>query len=107
MATRKTSLGSERTVLSDALRHQQSGRTRKAATLYERLLANNPNHPQALLLLGVLRSETADLDGAETLFRRRLADAPTDGFPLHNLAKLYQRRGDDAGAIELFQKATE
>lgn len=107
MASRQPSLGSERTILSDALRHQQSGRTRKAAGLYERLLAGNPNHPQALLLLGVLRSEAADLDGAEILFRRRLADAPTDGFTLHNLAKLYQRRGDDAGAIELFQKAAE
>lgn len=92
-------------MLADALRHQQSGRIKKAAGLYERLLQRNPSHPQALLLLGVLRSEAADLDGAEALFRHRLADAPEDSFALHNLAKLQQRRGDDVGAIELFEKA--
>jgi tetratricopeptide (TPR) repeat protein len=107
MAARQPSPRSERTILTDALRYQQSGRTRKAAALYERLLDGNPNHPQALLLLGVLRSEAADLDGAEALFRRRLADAPTDAFTLHNLAKLYQRRGDDTAAIELFRRAAE
>lgn len=92
-------------MLTDALRHQQSGRVGKAAKLYERLLQRNPGHPQALLLLGVLRSEAADLDGAEALFRRRLADDPADSFTLHNLAKLFQRRGDDTAAIELFRKA--
>lgn len=105
MAARALGLGTERAIFSDALRHQRSGRTGKAVKLFERLLERNPHHPEALLMLGVLRSEAADLDGAETLFRRRLADTPTDSFTLHNLAKLHQRRGQDASAIELFRKA--
>ncbi|HTZ77027.1 MAG TPA: tetratricopeptide repeat protein [Stellaceae bacterium] len=99
------SAGSEREIFSDALRYQRSGRAKKAAKLFERLLERNPHHPEGLLLLGILRSEADDLDGAEALFRRRLADAPTDGFSLHNLAKLYQKRGEDRKAIELYRQA--
>jgi len=106
MARTRGSLGSEQDVFLTALRHQRAGHVAKAAKLYEKLLQRNRSHAQALLLLGVLRSDAGDAEGAEALFRRRLADDPGDALALHNLAKIYQRRGDDLGAIELYRRAT-
>jgi Tfp pilus assembly protein PilF len=92
------------TVLA-ALRHHQAGRKAEAVQLVDRLLAEDPDQPQALLLLGIIRAEGPDLDGAEDLFRRYLKRHPGDALALHNLGKLRQRRGDDAQAVEFFTAA--
>ncbi|HMK68944.1 MAG TPA: tetratricopeptide repeat protein [Stellaceae bacterium] len=98
--------GVESETFASALRLQRAGDAARAAKLYEKLLRRNAGHAQALLLLGVLRLETGDLEAAEALFKRRLVDDPGDGLALHNLARLYQKRGDDSRAIELYRRAT-
>jgi Tfp pilus assembly protein PilF/glutathione synthase/RimK-type ligase-like ATP-grasp enzyme len=75
--------------------------------LLEGLLAAEPDQPQALLLLGIIRAEGPDIRSAETLLRRYLAMIPDDAAALHTLGRLARRRGDDEAAIELLERAAE
>ncbi len=93
-------------VLLDALRQYQAGNTAAAEVAVERLLADDPAHPKALLLLALIRADGPDIAAAEKLFSDYLALVPDDALALHNLGKLSQRRGDDAAAVEFFTRAT-
>ncbi len=64
--------------LHDALRRHQAGDLAGAGPLYERCLADNPDHPDALRLLGLLRRQQDDLPSALDLLRRAHHVAPAD-----------------------------
>ena len=70
-------------LLQLALQNHDAGRIPDAERLYRQILAKEPNHPDALHLLGVLGAQIGQTAAAIDLIRRAIAIKPTDaGF--HN-----------------------
>jgi tetratricopeptide (TPR) repeat protein len=88
-----------------AVGHQQAGRAAAAAASCRQVLEHDPDQLQAIMLLGLIEANGADLAAAEALFTRYLALVPDDPDALHNLGRLRQKRGDDLSAIRLFERA--
>ncbi len=78
--------------------HQQAGRYAEAESIYRRILAAQPNHPDALHLLGGLALQFGKLDIAADLMRRAIAVAPAIAMYRCNLGLVLTRAGkwDDA-----------
>ena len=47
-------MASDTDTIQIALKHHQAGQFQKAESIYRQILLDNPNHPDALHLLGVL-----------------------------------------------------
>jgi tetratricopeptide (TPR) repeat protein len=92
-------------LVATALRHLREARPGEAAAVLQDILARDPDQPQALLLLGLVRADGPDPAAAEALFHRYLTLVPEDPLALHNLGKLRQRHGDDLTAIGFFERA--
>ncbi|HEY1922723.1 MAG TPA: tetratricopeptide repeat protein [Tepidisphaeraceae bacterium] len=58
---------------NSALQHHQAGRLQEAERLYRKVVAQRPNHADALHMLGVLSAQTGRLDVAVELIRRAIA----------------------------------
>jgi protein O-GlcNAc transferase len=65
-----------RALLRDAVQHHQAGRAREAAALYDRVLATDPDQPDALHLSGILLAQTGRPDAGETRLARAVAREP-------------------------------
>jgi len=133
MKTETTDLPPANTI-DVAFQLHQDGRLAEAADLYRTVLASEPCHSRALLLLAMLLSDGLNPLEAEVLLRRRLSLTPgapivpddlvpalseidsagTDA-PMHRLelamllfemGKLRQQAGDDRESILLFETAT-
>lgn len=64
------------TALNDAKRHHLAGRTDEAEALFRRVLELNPEHGEALQLLGAFRREAGDYSGAATYLNRAVRSMP-------------------------------
>ncbi|HEY2661649.1 MAG TPA: hypothetical protein VGI79_18155 [Caulobacteraceae bacterium] len=86
-----------------------ANRLSDAQARYRQILTRQPEHPQALALLGlILVDEPGAAEGeAETVLLRHLALKPHDGASLYGLGRLRARQGDDAAAAVLFQQAVQ
>lgn len=73
----------------------------------ERALALNPNLPEAYSLRGRLAYVTADMDGAETAFRKALTLDSTAFEPLLWLGTLLREEGKDTEARAYLDRATQ
>jgi predicted O-linked N-acetylglucosamine transferase (SPINDLY family) len=60
-----------------AIAHHQVGRLREAEAIYRQILAQQPDHAQALNMLGVLSAQTNRLRDALELIQRSIALVPT------------------------------
>jgi tetratricopeptide (TPR) repeat protein len=69
-------------LLKQATAHHQAGRLGPAQALYRQVLAADPNHADALHLLGVLAHQTGHASQAEALIRQAIARAPR-AHPFH------------------------
>ena len=84
-----------------ALRRHQAGHLAAAEALYRRILSHEPNHPEALHLLGVLASQTnrpeiaAELLGRAVAIRPRVAEYQSN---LGNALRLIGRFDEAAAA---------
>jgi tetratricopeptide (TPR) repeat protein len=87
-----------------ALQHHQAGRLAEAEAIYRQVLAVNPNHPDALHLLGTLRISTGQADGA-SLLRQAIALKPNFPQALSNLGEALRKQGQLDEAIECFRRA--
>jgi Flp pilus assembly protein TadD len=100
-------------LLDAAFAHHQNGRAAEAEAGYRQVLALEPAHRRALLLLGMLLAAGPATIEAEALLRRFLESATAldersrleRGTALFELAKLRQTAGDDAEAVPLFEAA--
>lgn len=79
-----------------AARHHLAGELREAASLYRKLLQEDPQHAGALHALGVMAHQTGRHDAAEKLLLRAVATDPA-------MAAAH----DDLGALWLLQGKTE
>ena len=90
-----------------ALQHHQAGRLAEAEALYRQILAVEPQHADALHLLGVIAQQVGRNDVAVDLIRRAIASDPNRPTFYSNLgvALSAQDRADDA--IAAFRRALE
>lgn len=90
-------------VLADALADHRAGHPERAATVYCRLLADDPGNPDLLHLLGITERQAGRLTPAIDLFRRALKRAPQMVEARLNLANALVTQGDAAGARTQWQ----
>ncbi len=70
--------------LQTAVAHHQSGRLREAEAIYRSILAEQPEDPNALYLLGVLALQVGRNDEAYTLLKNAIAVSPKNA-DAHNM----------------------
>ncbi|MGH7809400.1 MAG: tetratricopeptide repeat protein, partial [Candidatus Binatia bacterium] len=77
----------------------------KAIDAFKKVLASDPNHPQAHSYMGFILMQASHGDGALMAFEKALSQAPN--FPMALWGKgmvLYQDKKDFAAAREIFEK---
>jgi protein O-GlcNAc transferase len=91
--------------LQSGLAHHQTGRLAEAEKIYRQILAQNPDHADALHLLGVLIGQAGRLDLAEDYFRRAIRIRPDFAYAHNNLGNALKARGQVNEAIACFRHA--
>lgn len=92
-------------LLEIAVAHHQSGRLDEARAGYEAVLRQQPDHPDALHLLGVLRDQQGDHDAAIDLIGRAIAARPDSGDYHGNLGTALLAAGRAAAAAAAYRQA--
>lgn len=102
----------EKTLLNYAVQAQQKGMLQHAEAAYRKVLAINPNHPDALQLLGVLASQAGHHAAGEDLILKSLHINPANTNARYNLLKIYRDQTEKLDTknryeevLELFKKA--
>jgi protein O-GlcNAc transferase len=90
-----------------AVQHHQAGRLADAEALYRRILAVQPNHADALHLLGVIAHQAGRNDLAVNLIRQAIALAPNNSAAHCNLGEACRVMGRLEEAIAAYRKALE
>jgi predicted TPR repeat methyltransferase len=91
--------------LQIAVALHRKGETAEAETLYNRVLAAQPDQPDALHFLGVLHHQRGQSTEAVELIARSLTSSPDQPGALTNLGNILVERGQPAGAAEAYRKA--
>ena len=94
-----------RTLLERALAHQTAQRLPEAEALYRTVLAREPRQFDALHMLGVVRHQTGDHDGAIDLFRRAIDINPAYAPAHSNLALALTAKRDYPEALASVDRA--
>ncbi len=90
-----------------ALRHHRAGDLARAEAIYRQVLAAQPDHPDALSLLGAVAHQVGRHDDAVALMRRAIA-ARGDVATFHNnLGGVLMALGRMDDAIKCLQRAVE
>lgn len=92
-------------ILNAALRQHQEGRLEDAGRMYQAILARNPNHPDALHLLGVVAHQLQQHAQAAELISRALQIRPNAAAYHANLAEVWRAMGQLDRAIGACQIA--
>jgi predicted O-linked N-acetylglucosamine transferase (SPINDLY family) len=95
------------TLLQSAIALHRSGRLAEAEAIYRRILAGDPNQPDALQLLGAIAHQLDQYGPSIELIRRSLALVPTGRQPLNNLGESLRATAQIDEAIATFRRAIE
>ena len=90
-----------------AIFHHQSGNLRDAEKMYRNILSLNPNHADALNLLGVIAMQVGRLTEAVDLISRAIALNSRFGDYYCNLSEAHRRLGHTDSAVALARRAIE
>lgn len=93
--------------LDVALNLQQGGDLRKAEEIYRQILQVDPNHADALQLLGTIAFQTRHFDAAIDLINRAIQAAPGHAPFWYNLGVIHKEMGVTDKAVECFRRALE
>jgi len=88
-----------------ALQHHQAGRLKEAEQLYMQVLAEQPDHPDALHLRGVVAAQTGRQAVAVDLLRQAIALRPGFAEAYNNLGNALQAQGQVEQAVAAFRQA--
>jgi predicted O-linked N-acetylglucosamine transferase (SPINDLY family) len=88
-----------------ALQHHQAGRLAEAERIYRQVLAQQPDHADALHLLGVLAGQAGRFDVGVDLIRRAIGICSTDASFHFNLGNAQTQMGQLDQAIASFRQA--
>jgi protein O-GlcNAc transferase len=83
-----------------ALQHHQAGRLAEAESIYRQILARQPDHAEALHLLGVMAHQARQYQKAVELINRAIAINPRESTYQNNLGNTLKEKGqlEEAGA---------
>ncbi|HUB26667.1 MAG TPA: tetratricopeptide repeat protein [Tepidisphaeraceae bacterium] len=88
-----------------AFDQHRTGQVAAAELLYRQILAEQPEHADALHLLGLAAHEQGRTEEAVGLIRRAIAANPTEGDYYANLARIFQGQGKAKEAEESLRNA--
>jgi tetratricopeptide (TPR) repeat protein len=91
--------------LARGLAHHQSGNLAEAEACYRDILRLEPDHADALHLLGVVAQQNGDCAQAEQLIRSAIARNPGAADYHNNLGNTYRLAGDLARAVSSYRQA--
>jgi len=86
-----------------ALQHHQAGRLAEAEAVYRQILAQQPNHADALHLLGVVEAQKGRNEAAAELITRAISVNPGQGVYYNNLGNVLKDLGRNNEAIAAYQ----
>ena len=92
--------------LQIALRHHQAGQLVEAEAHYRRIVAQQPDHPDALHLLGVIALQVGRHQSAVELIRRAITVRSDDPRFHSHLGEAYRRLGRLDDAVTACRRAT-
>jgi tetratricopeptide (TPR) repeat protein len=92
-------------LLAAGVAHQQAGRLQNAEACYRSIIAAEPDHADALHLMGVLANQVGRQDIAVELIHRAIARNGQNAIYFSNLAAALHARGDREGAIAACREA--
>ncbi|WP_158925921.1 sulfotransferase [Acidisphaera sp. S103] len=95
------------TDIDAGLAHHEAGRLAQAEALYRRVLEQEPDHPDALNLLGVILQDTGNLTESIAVLSQAVAADPEFPEAFANLARAQCAAGDPAAAKRSSQRAIE
>ena len=96
-----------RTDLVAALRHHRAGRLDKAEALYQAVLRQEPNQPEALHLLGVLLTDKGRPNDASKLISKALVHVPRFAEGHSNLGNAFRAAGQLGQAEASYRSALQ
>lgn len=102
--TQSASVKNTRMSIHDAIRYHEAGRLREAERVYRTILGNEPQHPDALHLLGVLYSQIGEFDDAIEHIRAALRVDEDSVLFQSSLAQVYCRTGNLAQAAGILER---
>jgi tetratricopeptide (TPR) repeat protein len=91
--------------IARGLAHHQSGNLAEAEACYRGVLELQPNHPEALHLLGVVAQQNGDYIQAEKLILAAITRNPRAADYHNNLGNTYRLQGKLANAISSYRNA--
>jgi predicted O-linked N-acetylglucosamine transferase (SPINDLY family) len=91
--------------LESGVSHHQAGRLAEAERIYRQILAQQPNHADALRLLGVLAGQAGQLDAGMELIRRAIRLKPDFATAHSNLGNALKDNGQLDEAIASYRQA--
>jgi predicted O-linked N-acetylglucosamine transferase (SPINDLY family) len=94
------------TILENAMAQQRAGNLAQAEALYRQILDLQPQHPDALHLLGLAAHQQGRRDEAIALIDKAIAIAPTAAM-YANLGHVFHSCGELEAAATLFRHACE
>ncbi len=92
-------------LLQSAIDHHRAGRLSPAEQLYRQILSQNPNHPDALHLFGLLALQTNHIPESIQLIEKAVSIKPNYPEAIYNLGNAYRSAGHPDRAVSLFQRA--
>ena len=93
--------------LQFAMDHHNAGRVTEAINAYNQILSLQPNHAQAMHMLGVLAAQCGKLEPAAELMRRSLAAGLQNAEANNNLGCVLRELGALDEAAAQFHRALE
>ena len=93
-------------LLAEAIALHRADRLREAEPLYAAVLAAEPDHPDALHFLGVLKHRQGASEAAVALIRRALALAPSPDAH-NNLGNVLLQSGQAEAAVMAYRRVVE
>ena len=91
--------------LQEAIAHHQAGRLSQAEVIYQQILQIEPNHPDALHLLGVVAHQMGKDELAVELISKAIHANPSNPMCYINLGNALKDQGKLDAAVESYQKA--
>ena len=91
--------------LNAAMAFHKKGQLQEAERLYQTIISAEPNHPDALHLMGVLLSQRGDCERAIRMIRKAIQIVPNSAILYNNLANAFAHAGRLNEALDTYQKA--
>src|SRR5271166_2574512 len=92
-------------LIQTAIRHQQAGQPAEAKRIYDEILKEQPEHPEALGMLATLSLQSGDIDLAIDLLRHATLSSPGFAAAHKNLGALLAKKGNVDEAVKSYRKA--